>query len=212
MNKRHLKNNLRALKYYVYKETLVSPTEIFWAFLGSFIGIGVISFFQSKFLFDTDNVFLIGSFAASCVLVFGAIQSPLAQPRNLILGNVVSAIIGVTINKILPETIWLSAPLAVSLSIVFMQLTRSLHPPGGATALIAIIGSEKVKNLGYLYVLSPVLTGSLILLIVAYVFNNLTPERTYPTNTYFTKRLKLFLRISKNKIPKIRIKNRAFPA
>lgn len=205
MKKRYLKSRLNALKYYVYKETLVNPTEIFWSFLGAFIGIAMISFFQSRFLFDTDNVFLIGSFAASSVLVFGAIQSPLAQPRNLILGNFISAIVGVTVYKIFPETIWLSAPLAVALSIVVMQLTRSLHPPGGATALIAIIGSEKVKNLGYLYVFSPVLTGSLILLIVALIFNNLTPERQYPSGHYFTKKIKFFIKSNRIKISKLKI-------
>jgi len=68
-----------------------------------------------------------------------------------------------------------------------MQITKTLHPPGGATALIAVIGSEKVKSLGFLYVVSPVLTGALILLAVALVFNNLTPYRKYPTDEKFTR-------------------------
>jgi CBS-domain-containing membrane protein len=68
-----------------------------------------------------------------------------------------------------------------------MQITKTLHPPGGATALIAVIGSEKVKALGFLYALSPVFTGSVILLVVALVFNNLTPYRKYPTDEKFTR-------------------------
>ncbi len=131
-------------------------------------------------------MFLIGSFGASSVLVFGAIQSPLAQPRNLIGGQLISAFIGVTIYKMLPEILWLTAPLAVALSIVTMQITKTLHPPGGATALIAVIGSERVKSLGYIYVLSPILTGSLLLLLVALVFNNMTSHRKYPTDKRFT--------------------------
>ncbi len=154
------------------------------------MGIGLIAFFQSHLLNKDENIFLIGSFGASSVLIYGAIQSPLAQPRNLIGGHMVSAIIGVTIYKLLPEIIWLTAPLAVAISIVAMQITKTLHPPGGATALIAVIGSEKIKALGYLYVLSPVLTGSLILLVVALVVNNMTTHRKYPTDKRFTNSIK----------------------
>ena len=84
----------------------------------------------------------------------------------------ISAIIGVTIAKFLPGEAWLACALAVSLSIVAMQITKTLHPPGGATALIAVIGSAKIKALGYMYVLSPVLSGIMILFLVALVFNN----------------------------------------
>lgn len=185
-----IKRSVRISKYVVYRETLIDFREHFWAFLGSFVGIGIIAFVQSRILTPNDNLFLIGSFGASSVLIYGAIQSPFAQPRNLVGGHLVSAIIGVTINYIMPDIIWLTAPLAVSLSIVGMQVTKTLHPPGGATALIAVIGSEKIQSLGFLYILSPVLSGSLILLVVALIFNNLTPNRKYPTTNRFTRRLK----------------------
>jgi len=161
--------------------------------MGAFIGIGLIAFFQGHLLNQDENVFLIGSFGASSVLVYGAIQSPMAQPRNLIGGHLISAFIGVTVHKIFPEIIWLSAPLAVSLSIVFMQITKSLHPPGGATALIAVIGTEKIKALGYWFVVTPVLSGALILFIAALVFNNLTPNRNYPGDKRLTNAIKRFL-------------------
>ncbi|MDO6738536.1 HPP family protein [Wenyingzhuangia sp. 2_MG-2023] len=173
----------RVSKYVFYKETLIDYKEHFWSFLGAFVGISLIGFFQSHVLTKIENVFLIGSFGASCVLVYGAIQSPLAQPRNLIGGHVISAIIGVTVFKIVPDIVWINGPLAVALSIVAMQITKTLHPPGGATALIAVIGSEKIKALGYVYVLSPVFTGTLILLIVALVFNNVTQHRKYPMDS-----------------------------
>lgn len=152
--KKHLKRGLRVSKYIVYRETLVDHKEHFWTFLGSTIGIGAIAFIQSLSLTGYDNLFLIGSFGASSVLIYGVIQSPLAQPRNLIGGHIISALVGVTIAKFCPDIIWITAPLAVSQSIIFMQITKTLHPPGGATALIAVIGSEKIKSLGYLYVLS----------------------------------------------------------
>lgn len=190
MVKKTLKRGYRYSKYVIYKETLVDSKEHFWAFVGAFIGIGLIAYIQTTLFSYTDSLFLIGSFGASGVLLYGAIQSPLAQPRNLLGGHVISAIIGVSVFKIFPEIVWLTAPLAVALAIVFMQVTKTLHPPGGATALIAVIGSEKIKSLGYWYVVSPVLMGSLLLLLVALVFNNLTPNRSYPTNKKFTRFLK----------------------
>ena len=177
-----IKRNYRKTKYILYKETLVDFKEHFWAFLGSFIGIGLIAYVQSKTLLHSDVVYLIGSFGASSVLVYGVIQSPMAQPRNLVGGHLVSAIVGVTVAKFVPEILWLTAPLAVSFSIVLMQITKTLHPPGGATALIAVIGSPKIKILGYWYVLYPVLSGVLILLIIALIFNNMTTNRSYPNH------------------------------
>lgn len=193
MVRKKIERSLRVSRYIIYKETLVDYKEHFWSFLGAFIGIGLIGFFQSHLLTETENIFLIGSFGASSVLLYGAIQSPLSQPRNLIGGHFISAIIGVAIYQNLPNIIWLTAPLAVALSIVVMQMTKTLHPPGGATALIAVIGSEKVKALGYMYAFSPVLTGALILFIVALIFNNMTPERKYPTDKRFTNTIKRML-------------------
>ncbi|MHA3788775.1 HPP family protein [Flavobacterium hauense] len=182
-----IKRSYRKTRYVVYKETLVDYKEHFWAFLGSFIGMGTIAWLQYKAFPEQDLVFLIGSFGASCVLVYGVIQSPLAQPRNLIGGHLVSAIIGVSMQKLLPDMIWLSAPLAVSLSIVMMQITKTLHPPGGATALIAVTGSPQIKALGYEYVLNPVLSGATILLVTALIFNNIPHSRQYPSDPAVTK-------------------------
>ncbi len=180
MLKRKLEREFRKYRYVMYRETLIDHREHFWSFVGAFVGIGIIAFIQSLHLPSLENVFLIGSFGASSVLVYGAIQSPLAQPRNLIGGHVISALVGVTVATLLPDIIWLTAPLAVAFSIVFMQITRTLHPPGGATALIAVSGGTKIAALGYWYVLSPVFTGALILFLVALLFNNITKNRHYP--------------------------------
>ena len=105
-----------------------------------------------------------------------------SQPRNLLGGHIVSAMIGVTVFMLIKEPALASAA-AVSLAIMAMHLTRTLHPPGGATALIAVIGGDKVHALGYTYVLFPVLVGSLIMLLIALLVNNLStnPKRHYPT-------------------------------
>ncbi|MGX7668316.1 HPP family protein [Flavobacterium pedocola] len=182
-----IKRGYRKTRYILYKETLVDFKEHFWAFVGAFVGIGTIAYLQYDAFPKQDFVFLIGSFGASCVLVYGVIQSPLAQPRNLIGGHVISAIVGVTAAKLFPDILWLASAVAVASAIVMMQITKTLHPPGGATALIAVTGSPAILKLGYWYVLSPVLSGAVILLIVALIFNNMTSNRQYPTNKKFTK-------------------------
>lgn len=173
---------MRRTKQIIYQETLIDFKEHLWTFIGSFLGIGIIGFISSKYFSLYDSLFLIGSFGASSVLVYGIINSPLAQPRNLIGGHVICAIIGVTLHKLIPGELWLSSALSVSLAIVAMQITKTLHPPGGATALIANIGSSKIQALGYWYVLNPVLSGVLILFVVAMICNNATSHRSYPRN------------------------------
>lgn len=180
--RKRLRKHYRSARYIFYKETLVDKKEHFWTFLGSFSGIAIIGLLHSRILSSSDNLFLIGSFGASSVLIYGIINSPLAQPRNLIGGHLVCALVGVSVHKLIPGELWLASALSVSLSIVVMQITKTLHPPGGATALIANIGSEKITSLGYWYVLSPVFSGVVILLIVAIFFNNRTTHRSYPIN------------------------------
>jgi CBS-domain-containing membrane protein len=112
--------------------------------------------------------------------VYGAIKSPLAQPRNLIGGHVISGLTGVACYHLFGNTIWLAAAMAVSLAIVVMLATKTLHPPGGATALIAVIGGTKIHNLGFFYALIPAGTGAVILLVIALLVNNLSKSRKYP--------------------------------
>ena len=178
--KKRIKRTYRIARYVVYRQTIVEPIDHLWTFIGAFVGIGAVGLIQHTNFGREDNVFLIGSFGASAVLVFGATNSPLAQPRNLVLGHFVSAVTGVAIQKLFPGMLWLPASLSVSLAIVFMQMTKSMHPPGGATALIANIGSEKIKQLGFGYVFFPVLSGVLILLLVALAVNNIPKHRNYP--------------------------------
>jgi len=182
--KKQIKRTYRLTKYVVYRQTIVDPEDHLWTFVGAFLGIGIIGFVQSFYFSELENIFLIGSFGASAVLVFGAANSPLAQPRNLIFGHFFSAIIGVCCYKLIPDTVWLSSALSVSLAIVAMQITKTMHPPGGATALIANIGTPKIKELGFIYAFSPVLSGVLVLCIVAIIVNNIPKNRNYPYKSY----------------------------
>ena len=158
----------------------VDKVEIFWSWLGSFLGIAVVGLIHFNLLDKSTLIMIIGSFGASAVLVYGAIRSPLAQPRNLIGGHMLSAVIGVAAFQFLGDMPWLAAALAVSIAIAMMHLTKTLHPPGGATALIAVIGGDAVHSLGYLYVLIPVGLGAVVMLIIALLVNNLAPNRRYP--------------------------------
>jgi len=158
----------------------VSMSELIWSWIGSALGIGICGYLSSRYFEPRDLSLLIGSFGASAVLVYGAIKSPLAQPRNLIGGHVLSGLTGVACYHLFGNTVWLAAAMAVSLAIVVMLATKTLHPPGGATALIAVIGGTKIHNLGFLYALIPAGTGAIMLLVIALLVNNLSKSRKYP--------------------------------
>lgn len=144
------------------------------------MGIVAVAWVDRHFFSGYDLSLMIGSFGASAVLVYGAVRSPLAQPRNLVGGHVISAFVGVVCWKLFHHHPWLAEALAVATSIALMHATRTLHPPGGATALIAVIGSPEIHKLGFFYVLMPATIGPLILLAVAILVNNLPASRRYP--------------------------------
>ena len=100
---KRLKRNYRIARYIVYRQTILKPIDNLWTFLGAFLGIGIIGFIHEKLsIFGvSDKVFLIGSFGASAVFIYGASNSPLAQPRNLIGGHLISAFIGVSVYKLI---------------------------------------------------------------------------------------------------------------
>lgn len=142
-------------------------------FLASMLGIGSLAYIHQYFAASIDSIFIIGSFGASAVLLYGAPNSPFSRSKNVFWGHIFSATIGVFIANLIidPELKWLACALAVSLAILVMQLTKTIHPPGGATALIAVIGSSTIKSLGFLYILNPVLTGVLGLLVFAKIMS-----------------------------------------
>lgn len=162
----------------------VSNNEILWSWLGAFLGISALGVLGHLFFSGHDSILMIGSFGASAVLVYGAVRSPLAQPRNLIGGHVLSAVVGVVIWKLFSPYPGLAEAMAVATAIALMHLTRTLHPPGGATALIAVVGSPDIHALGFYYVLVPATVGPLILLVIALLVNNIPETRRYPEIWY----------------------------
>lgn len=158
----------------------VNSSEILWSWVGAFTGIAAVAYFNFNLMRQTDMIMIIGSFGASAVLIYGAIKSPMAQPRNLIGGHMLSAVIGVASYKLFFFSPWMASSIAVATAIAVMHATKTLHPPGGATALIAVIGSQKIHALGYLYVLVPAGHGAIIMLVVALIVNNIPRSRKYP--------------------------------
>ena len=158
----------------------VNLSEIVWSWIGAFLGIAIVAFISYHVLDATGLTMIIGSFGASAVLIYGAIKSPLAQPRNLLGGHFFSALIGVTSYQLLQPHMWAASAVAVATAIAFMHATKTLHPPGGATALIAVIGGEKVHSLGYLYAIIPAAAGASVMLAVALLVNNIPKTRKYP--------------------------------
>ena len=122
----------------------------------------------------TGYPLLIGSFGATAVLLFGAPDSPLTQPRNLIGGHLISALVAILLVQFFGNGFFIIG-ISVGLSIFLMYMSRTLHPPGGATALIGVMG-----NCTPMFLLIPVFTGVLILFVIALFTNNFVNHRQYP--------------------------------
>lgn len=151
-----------------------SVTGIAWSWLGTMVGIGIVAHITMAY----GVPMMIGSFGASAVLLYAAGDSPLAQPRNLVGGHVLSAAVAVSVYFFLGKSD-MTITFAVASAIAVMMATRTLHPPGGATALI---GVDTMQGPGFVFV--PTLAGAVILLVVALVVNNLSKDRSYPYYWY----------------------------
>lgn len=151
--------------------------------LGGFLGIFGI-FMTAYWLLDPETaVYIVPSMGASAVLLFASPHVPFAQPWNLIGGHAVSALIGVACWHWIPDYT-VAASAAVGLAIGAMYALRCIHPPGGATALAAVIGSERLHHLGYAYEFSPILLNAFTILAVAVAFNYLFRWRRYPAHLH----------------------------
>lgn len=127
------------------------------------------------------TVLLVASMAASAVLLFAVPHGALSQPWAVIGGHLLSAFIGVSCQRLFPGYFWTGA-LAVGLAVASMHYLRCIHPPGGATALAAVIGGPDTHALGYLYLLTPILLNVAAIMAMAILFNSLFPWRRYPAH------------------------------
>ncbi|WP_420843828.1 HPP family protein [Leptospira levettii] len=170
-----LKSRFKNIPYKIKAPLLAKRNQIsyrfaIWSFLSSTISIWSILIITNL----SGHTLLIGSFGATSVLLFAVPDAPLSQPRNLIGGHLLSAMIAVLLVYLF-GTNFFTIGLSVGLSILVMYLTHTLHPPGGATALIGVIGGVGVD-----FIFFPVMVGVFVLLVNALVVNNLVHHRKYP--------------------------------
>ncbi|MEY9976431.1 HPP family protein [Lysinibacillus sp. RC79] len=149
----------------------VDVKDSFTGFTGGFLTIVTLIYLTNI----TSTEWLMAPFGASCVLVFGVWNAPLSQPRNVIGGHFLSTFIGLFMYQLFGNEPWAIA-LAVGLAIAIMMLTKTTHPPAGADPLVVMLGTYSWN-----YLISPVLIGSIIIVIFALLINNLRSNRNYPT-------------------------------
>ena len=147
-----------------------SGREILSTIVGIVFGIGVIT----AVTYLAGYPWLIAPFGASALLLYSVPESPLAQPRNLFGGHIIAGVVGVGCYQLMGET-WYSVTLSVTVAIVLMSLTRTSHPPGGATAIVTVLG-----HYDYRFLLFPLLTGLIWMFVTACVTNRISGERQYP--------------------------------
>ena len=137
--------------------------------LGAFVCIGFLAYLNSSI---EGSIWLIPPFGASMVLVMAVYDSPLAKPKNLILGHILSALSGVIIFYLLGNT-FVSLGLGVALAVFVMMMTNTVHPPAGANPIIVILTGQSIS-----FVLLPVAVGAFIIVVFAYLYNRLL-KRNY---------------------------------
>ncbi len=169
----------RLQKWLGIGQSSVSRLEQAVSGIGGLVAIAGILFVSGPLLHEPAGAIVVASMGASAVLLFGVPHGPLSQPWAVLGGHHISAFIGVSCAMLVPEAI-LAAGLAVGLSISAMHVMRCIHPPGGATALSAVIGGPEVHSLGYQYMITPVLLNVVVILVVAVLFNYPFRWRRYP--------------------------------
>jgi CBS-domain-containing membrane protein len=142
--------------------------------LGGFIVIYLLALLTADF----HTLLLIAPFGASCVLVFALPQSPLAQPRNVIGGHLVSTTVGLVTFTLLGSQP-LSFGIAVGVAIAAMELTGTLHPPAGADPIVVLLAKAS-----WTFLLSPVLTGAIAIVALGFVYHRAISRRRYPTKMF----------------------------
>ncbi len=157
-----------------------SIINAFWAWTGSSICLLCIALLDTFYKEADETGILMASLGASAVLVFGAPASPLAQPRNVMGGHFVSAIAGVTCQIFLGAWPIAAICTSVSLAIFLMTVTKTLHPPGGASALYAVIGGDVIHRLGYTYAVVPCLLGASISVAIGVLMSSVSRRKMYP--------------------------------
>jgi hypothetical protein len=155
------------------------PRYAWQSFAGAFLSVCLLAWL-CEVLGSFAHLMLVGSFGATAAMIFGVPASPYAQPRNVLGGHLLAALCGVGAWRLAGGVPWLACGLAVACAVYLMHKTRTFHPPGGATALIAVIGDSGVHDLGFAYAIVPVGIGMVFLVVLGVLINNVFLGRRYP--------------------------------
>lgn len=153
-------------------------SEVILSVLGAFVATLVASFFSSTLLEAEQLPMILASTGASAMLLFGLPLAPVSHPWNLVGGHLVSALVGVSCYKLFPNELFASS-LAIPVAMLAMHALRCMHPPGGATAITAVIGGPNVHELGYAFVVVPVFINAIILLSIAMAVGTLRENNPF---------------------------------
>ncbi len=156
-----------------------SLTEKLISGLAGFLGIGLVMLVSQQFLPNDDIPWIVASMGASAVLLFAVPLGPLSQPWSFVGGHFISALVGISVAKFIPNVVFASA-FAVGLAISLMYISACLHPPGAATALVTVVGSPSILEMGYGFLVFPLALNLAVMLSFALFINNILPRRYYP--------------------------------
>ena len=155
----------------LFKPSESNPYILLITGFAAFLSILVISVIDQRF----DDPYLVASFGATAVLIYGAPKAPFSQPKNVFFGHLFSAVIGVSIACIFDafglyaDHYPVAIALAVSLAIIVMMVTGTIHPPGGATALTCVLNGY----FGWEFIFRPIMLGVILMMVIAYGANYL---------------------------------------
>lgn len=166
------------LRTIVGLKRVMSEKEFIISIVGAFIGTLIASFFSNTILQAEDIPLILASTGASAILIFSLPFSPVSQPWNLVGGHLVSAAVGVSCRLLVPDEL-VASSLSIPLSMLFMHHLRCMHPPGGATAITAVIGGPNVQALGFAFIVIPVFINSIILLSIAMAIATFRDENPF---------------------------------
>jgi CBS-domain-containing membrane protein len=141
--------------------------------LGGLITIAVLYLLSAEF--EIIACF-IAPFGASCALVFGAPAAPVSQPRNVIVGHVLSALIGLVVFLIFGQATWWTLSLAIGVAMAAMEATKTFHPPAAVTVLLPLL----MEITDFTWAFIPVGVGAVIVVVIGLLYNNIYADRQYP--------------------------------
>lgn len=157
--------------------TRISSSEILIASLSAIITLALVTWITKQALTGSALPYVLASMGATAVILFSIPNSPMGRPWSVLAGHIISAIIGISCGK-LSDSLIITVPLAIGLAIFAMHYLRCIHPPGGATAMLTLLGGAEINAIGYQFLITPLAINLIILLLAAHFIKTLRHKRS----------------------------------